>query len=85
MFRKLIREPLAHFLFLGLLLFLLFFNVGVEIGQLLFIAAVLTLVTMASRLLRDDLDPRWTVVMPAYLIGGIASYWVVERTAAFWQ
>ena len=62
---------------------LLFFNVGVEIGQLLFITTVLTLAALASRLLCDRLDPRWTVMVPAYLIGGVASFWVVERTAAF--
>ena len=64
---------------------LLFFNVGVEIGQLLFIAAVLALAALLTRLLRGHLDPRWTVVAPAYLIGGIASFWVVERTLAFWS
>ena len=62
---------------------LLFFNVGVEIGQLIFIAAVLTLVALAKRLMRSRLDPRWTVVVPAYLIGGVASFWVFERIAAF--
>jgi hypothetical protein len=63
---------------------LLFFNVGVEIGQLLFIAAVLTIAALVSRLMRGHLQPRWTVVVPAYLIGGVASYWVFERVAAFW-
>ncbi len=64
---------------------LLFFNVGVEIGQLLFVVAVLVLGALLNRLLRNRPDPRWTVVAPAYLIGGIASYWVVERTLAFWS
>jgi len=64
---------------------LLFFNVGVEIGQLLFIAAVLALAAMAGQLIRRHADPRWTVVMPAYLIGSLASFWVFERIAAFWS
>lgn len=64
---------------------LLFFNVGVEIGQLLFIAAILALGALTGRLLRDQLGPRWTVVAPAYLIGGVASFWVVERTLSFWS
>ncbi|MEZ5562037.1 MAG: HupE/UreJ family protein [Gammaproteobacteria bacterium] len=64
---------------------LLFFNLGVELGQLLFIAAVFALATLAVRLLRGQPDPRWTLVAPAYLIGGIASVWVVERTLAFWS
>ena len=63
---------------------LLFFNVGVEIGQLLFIAAVLGVAEIVKRQLRGRLNPRWTLVLPAYLIGGMASYWVFERTAAFW-
>ena len=63
---------------------LLFFNVGVEIGQLVFIGAVLTLAALASRILRGSLGPRWTVIAPSYFIGGVASFWVVERTIAFW-
>lgn len=63
---------------------LLFFNVGVEIGQLMFIAAVLAFGALAGRLLQDRLNPRWTVVAPAYFIGGVASFWVIERTMAFW-
>jgi hydrogenase/urease accessory protein HupE len=64
---------------------LLFFNVGVEIGQLIFIAVVLALGAIASRLMRRYADPRWTVVMPAYLIGSVASFWVFERIVAFWS
>jgi hypothetical protein len=64
---------------------LLFFNVGVEIGQLLFIAAVLSLVALLVRLVRMPLDSRWTVVLPAYAIGGLASYWVFERMSLFWR
>ena len=35
--------------------------------------------------MRRHADPRWTIVMPAYLIGSVASFWVVERIAAFWS
>ncbi len=64
---------------------LLFFNVGVEIGQLMFIAAVLTISAIVHRLLRGRLSPRWTEVLPAYLIGATASFWVFGRVAAFWN
>ena len=69
---------------------LLFFNVGVEIGQLVFVAAVLSLIGLlrfaALRLLEasvvrrvfDRLD-----VTIAYGIGVVAAYWLVERTTAF--
>lgn len=63
---------------------LLFFNVGVELGQLAFIAAVLGIAAMLRRLLRGAPEPRWAVPLQAYLIGGVASYWLLERIAAFW-
>ena len=64
---------------------LLFFNVGVEIGQLIFIAAVLVLMAVGTRVaaalrLRN---PPWLWRVPPYLIGAMASYWVFERVAAF--
>lgn len=61
---------------------LLFFNVGVEIGQLLFVAALLAAAALVRRVTVPP-DPRWAAVLPAYAIGGIASYWVFERVAAF--
>ncbi len=62
---------------------LLFFNVGVEIGQLLFVAALLAAAALVRRLVTGPINPRWSVVLPAYAIGGIASFWVIERVAAF--
>jgi len=69
---------------------LLFFNVGVEVGQLVFVTAVLSLIWLlrraASRLLETS------VVKPAfdrldgaiaYGIGIVAAYWLIERTTAF--
>ena len=59
---------------------LLFFNVGVEIGQLLFIAGVLSLgwvVRFAS-----VRAPEWWPRAAAYAIGSVAAFWVVQRTAA---
>jgi hypothetical protein len=60
---------------------LLFFNVGVEIGQLCFIAAVLGLMALARwiRLAR----PRWADMAIPYAVGSIAMFWVIERVAAF--
>ena len=50
---------------------LLFFNVGVEIGQLLFIAAVLAVVfATASRV--TIRPPRWAELVPPYAIGSVA-------------
>lgn len=60
---------------------LLFFNLGVEVGQLLFIAAVLTLVTGARRI--PMAWPRWAGLVPPYAIGSLAMFWVIQRVAAF--
>jgi len=58
---------------------LLFFNLGVEIGQLLFVAAVLSL-RWAVRTLQLGW-PRWAEALPAYAIGTIASFWFMQRLA----
>jgi hydrogenase/urease accessory protein HupE len=57
---------------------LLFFNIGVELGQLLFIAAVLCLGILLRRIWRDPsgVSPRWA----AYVIGSVSAFWVFERT-----
>ena len=64
---------------------LLFFNVGVEIGQLIFIAVVLVLLAAGTRVaaaMRLS-SPAWLWRVPPYAIGGLASYWVFERVAGF--
>jgi hypothetical protein len=69
---------------------LLFFNIGVEVGQLIFVAAVLSLIWLsryaALLLLNVALVNRAFGRLDgaiAYGIGGIAAYWLIERTAAF--
>jgi hypothetical protein len=64
---------------------LLFFNVGVEIGQLLFVGAVLGLITVGRRVAqRLQLpQPVWLWRVTPYAIGALASFWLVERVAAF--
>jgi hydrogenase/urease accessory protein HupE len=60
---------------------LLFFNLGVEAGQLLFIAAVLTLIAGARRI--RTAWPRWVELAPPYAIGSVAMFWVIQRVVAF--
>jgi hydrogenase/urease accessory protein HupE len=60
---------------------LLTFNVGVELGQLLFVAAVIAVVTLCARLLARA--PRWAAWVPPYAIGATAMFWVAERIAAY--
>jgi hydrogenase/urease accessory protein HupE len=62
---------------------LLFFNIGVEIGQLLFVAAVLVAARAALLVIGRHIDRRITVTLPAYLIGGTASYWLFMRVSGF--
>lgn len=61
---------------------LLFFNVGVELGQLAFVAAVLLSIALAKRVLRER--PKWIPTATAYAIGMVASYWTIERVLGFW-
>jgi hypothetical protein len=56
---------------------LLFFNVGVEIGQLAFVLLVLALIWAHRRL--DAALPRWANVLPAYAIGTVAMFWFIGR------
>jgi hydrogenase/urease accessory protein HupE len=60
---------------------LLFFNLGVEAGQLLFVAAVLALVAGIRR--TGMAWPRWAGLVPPYAIGSMAMFWVIQRVAAF--
>lgn len=61
---------------------LLFFNVGVELGQLVFVAVVLVAVSGLSRAISFR-TPQWTSAM-AMMTGVIAGFWTVERVAAIW-
>jgi len=56
---------------------LLFFNVGVELGQVAFICALLTLHFVFTKYFK----PLWPSLQRglAYGLGGIASYWFIER------
>jgi hypothetical protein len=60
---------------------LLFFNVGVEIGQLAFIAGVLGVLALVRRIALPV--PAWSWRVPAYAIGSLAAYWTITRLAVF--
>jgi hypothetical protein len=60
---------------------LLFFNLGVEAGQLIFIAVMLAIIALLRR--SPWVLPRWAALVPAYAIGGVAMMWVIERVVAF--
>ena len=59
---------------------LLFFNIGVELGQLAFVFVILIALNLLSALRFGF--PRWAELIPTYVIGTLAMYWTLERTAA---
>ena len=60
---------------------LLMFNVGVEAGQLLFIAGVIIIIHAWKYMTRLELT--WLPKATVYAIGSTASFWVIERTMSF--
>ena len=56
---------------------LLAFNVGVELGQLVIIAACLGIVALVRRLRTEWLRPATVTV--TYVIGSVASFWFIQR------
>lgn len=56
---------------------LLGFNVGIELGQLVFVATVVAL-TVATRPLQRRL-PAWAHALPVYAMGALAACWMIER------
>ncbi|AQS39144.1 HupE / UreJ protein [Shewanella psychrophila] len=67
---------------------LLFFNVGVELGQLAFVAAVLIAGGISLRWVNLGwISPHsrsQALTLMAYGIGGLSAFWVIERTVSFW-
>lgn len=61
---------------------LLFFNVGVELGQLAAIALFLSLAWLFGRIERR---PAWSVRALVYAMGCTAAYWSLERGAAIFS
>jgi hydrogenase/urease accessory protein HupE len=69
---------------------LLFFNLGVEVGQLAFVGAILTAgwtfhyaATVRFEPARVQRIVNGLDVFATYAIGSIAAYWLIERTSAF--
>lgn len=56
------------------------FNLGVELGQLLIIAAALAAIALLRRFAKEALRP--AALAASYAIGIVASFWFIERLAA---
>jgi HupE / UreJ protein len=61
---------------------LLFFNIGIELGQLLFVAAVLLCGVLWRRIAPDEWA--WLRWVPVYAIGIGSAYWCIERAGVVW-
>ncbi len=59
------------------------FNLGIELGQLLFVAALLA-VGHALRSFVRSLPP-WVSYIPTYAMGSCAAFWCFQRAASFFQ
>ena len=57
---------------------LLFFNVGVEAGQLVFVFTALALARSFKVL--EVRWPRWAEALPGYAVGSLGAYWTIQRT-----
>jgi hydrogenase/urease accessory protein HupE len=62
---------------------LVFFNIGVELGQLAFVGMVLLSSWLIHRF--KEFPLRSAEMSATYLIGGIAAYWTIERVVGFWS
>jgi hydrogenase/urease accessory protein HupE len=56
---------------------LFLFNVGVELGQLIFVTAALTIIWAFKKW--GPALPRWTIYIAPYFIGSLASFWLIQR------
>lgn len=74
---------------------LLSFNIGVEIGQIVFVIAVIAAVWIVTFLLKRIRDLKDVKLAPldwlrgiekplAYSVGGVTVFWTMERVSAFW-
>ena len=57
---------------------LLMFNIGVEVGQIVFVVLIL-LIQQALRVLQFRW-PRWVDFAPGYAIGSLGAMWTIQRT-----
>lgn len=61
---------------------LVFFNVGVELGQLLFVAIVVLLGWLLQKLKQPKILD-WGETVAVYSIGSFSSFWLFERISVF--
>jgi uncharacterized membrane protein YqjE len=58
---------------------LLFFNLGVEVGQLGFVALIFAVLHSLKRI--EMRWPKRVEVVPGYAVGSLGAYWTIQRVA----
>lgn len=61
---------------------LIFFNIGVELGQVMFISAVVLLNYVLQTFKHPKLQKKVEMVV-VYGIGGLSTFWLIERVSSF--
>lgn len=61
---------------------LLTFNIGVELGQLIFIGFMLLMWKVVEKI--NVPLPNWAWKILPYVMGTVATFWLTERVVAFW-
>lgn len=61
---------------------LAFFNIGVELGQIMFVVVALFILYLLNM---KKNWPAYTKKIPAYAIGSVAAFWMIQRIAGFWD
>lgn len=59
------------------------FNVGVELGQLTFIAVIFVAVALSRRIGLPNMIEKYMQPLVTYGVGSLATYWFFERLSAF--
>jgi hydrogenase/urease accessory protein HupE len=59
------------------------FNVGVELGQLVFVFTALALVRSFKVL--EIRWPRWVEALPGYTVGSLGAYWTIQRVVMMFR
>ena len=59
---------------------LVMFNLGVEIGQIAFVAITLPLIALCTKVFFSHRVRHWARLTAAYSIGGVAAFWFIGRS-----
>ncbi len=59
-----------------------FFNIGVELGQIIFVLLALVIIKLLSY---KKIWPVFIKKIPVYAKDSMAAFWLIERVVRFWE